>query len=407
MTAITVSFVAKVATDWDPDAPLTTGKLNALYDNTEYLKQWLGQSYTAGAAQDHNHDGVNSAVVETGPNLLKNGSFESGTSGWTLTDYSGGSHAISASQHAHGKQSLAITSTVLANGGGNALSAAFIEIGSDEFYQWESWIWASVANVSGKLEVNWYDNAQALISTSVLYTSNNLPTTKTLNTGIIKAPNTARYVKYKMTGGIPASGSATGTVYFDGQRLGDFAGIGGSLKYLANDTWVCPAGVDTVYITAISGGGGGGGGNGASGGGGGGGGGSGGLLIATLIAVTPGSSYTVTIGGGGAAGGVNAGGGTGGTTSFGSALSIPGGGGGYGFGAGAGGGAAGGGGNGSFAGSAGSAGVSGVGGGDGGGPGGATANSGAGTANTGGGGGGGYGNAGGGAGGSGFLIVGW
>ncbi|MFZ5530287.1 MAG: hypothetical protein ACOY4U_04455, partial [Pseudomonadota bacterium] len=331
--------------------PATTGFWNKLWDNAQYLYDMLFS---------HRHDGSDGTMtVETGPNLLRNGSFESGASGWTFTDYTGGSHAISTSQHAHGAQSLAITSTVLANGGGDAISAAYMEVGSDEFYQWEGWAFGSVTNLSGKIEVTWYDNAKSSISTSVLYTSSNLPTSKTLNVGIVKAPNTARFAKFKVTGGIPATGSATGTAYFDGLRLGDFAGVSGSQKFLASGTWVCPAGVTTAYVTGEGGGGGGGGGVGSTGAGGGGG--SAARAVRQAVTVTPGNSYTVTIAAGGAGGASSSSGSTGGTTSFGSLVSLPGGGGGVGNGGGNGAGGGGGGGIGSIPGNTGGTGVNGAG----------------------------------------------
>jgi hypothetical protein len=62
-------------------------------------------------------------------------------------------------------------------------------------------------------------------------------------------------------------------------------------------TWLCPTGVTTVDYLVVAGGGGGSGGS-----AGGGGGGAGGFRTGTGLAVTAGTSYTVTVGGGGAAG---------------------------------------------------------------------------------------------------------
>ncbi|MEW6314628.1 MAG: tail fiber protein [Pseudomonadota bacterium] len=221
MTAITKSWTNIADSAVDPDAPLLSSLAYAWRDNIIHVREWLGANYTAGAVQDHNHDGVNSALVETGPNLLRNGSFESGTSGWTFTDYTGGSHAISTSQHAHGAQSLAITSTVLANGGGDAQSNAYVPVAGGEIYPWSAHLWASVANVSSKLEVLWYNNVQALVSTGLLYSTSATPTVATPLKGSMIAPSAARYARLKFTGGVPATGTATGTVYFDGIMHGE------------------------------------------------------------------------------------------------------------------------------------------------------------------------------------------
>lgn len=45
----------------DPDSPLDTTLITALRDNTIHIEEWLGLSYAA--AQDHDHDGVNSKSV--------------------------------------------------------------------------------------------------------------------------------------------------------------------------------------------------------------------------------------------------------------------------------------------------------------------------------------------------------
>jgi hypothetical protein len=221
MAAITKAFTAIADAAIDPDSPITTGLMTALRDNAIHLREWLGASYYAGAVQDHDHDGVNSARIEIGPNLLRNGSFESGTSSWTLTAYTGGSYAVSTSQRAHGAQSMAFTSTVLANGGGEAVSAAHIPIGGGDTLGWKAWVWASTANVSSKVEAIWYDEAMSQITAMPLYSVTNTPTVATRQKGTVEAPAAARYVRLRVVGGVPATGSATGTVYVDGVQLTD------------------------------------------------------------------------------------------------------------------------------------------------------------------------------------------
>ena len=46
----------------DADSPITADLMTDFRDNDIHLEEWLGLSYTA--AQDHNHDGTNSAPVD-------------------------------------------------------------------------------------------------------------------------------------------------------------------------------------------------------------------------------------------------------------------------------------------------------------------------------------------------------
>ncbi len=223
MTAITKPWTAIDDTAIDPNSPITTSLMTALRDNNIYLREWLGGSFTPGAVQDHDHDGINSAPIEIGPNLIRNGSFESGESGWTITPYAGGSYAISTAQRAHGAKSLAITSTVLANGGAQATSNAYVPVGAGDFVQWQSWLLAGAANISARLEAVWYDAAQAQISASNLINVTAAPTSWTEYQGAVQVPSSARFMRVRATGGVPGGGSATGAVYFDGIAASMFA----------------------------------------------------------------------------------------------------------------------------------------------------------------------------------------
>lgn len=213
-TAITDAAVA-------PDAPLTTGLLTALRDNATVVYEWLGASYAGGIAQDHNHDGVNSALVEVGPNLVRNGSFESGATSWTFSDYAGGAHADETANDMHGAKSMSFTSTVLANGGGQAISDQFIPVSEYlPLYVYSAYLKASVANVSARLELVWYDDTQSQISADAVIDLTATPTSATRYVGNQAPPSGARYLKVRITGGVPAAGSAAGTVYFDGIAIG-------------------------------------------------------------------------------------------------------------------------------------------------------------------------------------------
>lgn len=216
MTAISKAFVDAADTAIDPDSPIDTTLITGFRDSLRHLREWVGASYYAGAAQDHNHDGTNSAVVQIGANYLRNGSFEAGTAGWTQVNYTGGSQAIDTANAMDGVQCLAITSTVLANGGGYAQTSEYEEVTAGRVYSILGNIKGSVANVSSKAEIIWFDSTKTQISASTVYSSSATPTTATDFTGFGTAPTNAKYKQLRITGGVPATGSATGTVYFDG-----------------------------------------------------------------------------------------------------------------------------------------------------------------------------------------------
>lgn len=48
----------------DPDSPITTGLLNKYRNRDDHLEEWLGKSFVA--AEDHDHDGVNSKGIFVG-----------------------------------------------------------------------------------------------------------------------------------------------------------------------------------------------------------------------------------------------------------------------------------------------------------------------------------------------------
>lgn len=223
MTAITKAFTAIADAAVDPDSPVTTSLVTALRDNSTHLREWLGAAYTAGAVQDHDHDGLNSALIDVGPNLVRNGSVESGAAGWTRTAYSGGTlTTASGSTNRHGLKALQVTSTVLANGGGEAIMSSFIPVGEGDTILFRGWAWASVANISVKVQAVWYDYAYAQISATDLVSLTNTPTAATLYRDAVAVPATAKFLRLKQIGGVPATGTATGTVYFDGWAANDW-----------------------------------------------------------------------------------------------------------------------------------------------------------------------------------------
>ncbi|MEW6332088.1 MAG: hypothetical protein AB1560_11580 [Pseudomonadota bacterium] len=47
--------------DIDPDSPITVTLMTAIRDGMVHVYEWIGYGYTA--AQAHDHDGVNSALL--------------------------------------------------------------------------------------------------------------------------------------------------------------------------------------------------------------------------------------------------------------------------------------------------------------------------------------------------------
>jgi len=215
MTAISKSFVVIADGAVDPDSPIDNALVQGLRDNDVHLREWIGASYTAGAVQNHSHDGVDSALVPIGANALRNGSFESGLTGWTTATFTGGTVAINTANAMDGGNCLAFTSTVLANGGGTATSQEYIPCAAGLSYSVVALVKASVANVSHDLGVIWYDNAQTQISVTAVENSVNTPTVQTEVGANLTAPANARFMRVILYGCTPGVGSATGTIYFD------------------------------------------------------------------------------------------------------------------------------------------------------------------------------------------------
>ncbi len=61
MPAPTVPYVTIPATDYDPDSAITVDLMTKIIENTDHVKQWLGQGYTP--SQAHSHDGVDSKLL--------------------------------------------------------------------------------------------------------------------------------------------------------------------------------------------------------------------------------------------------------------------------------------------------------------------------------------------------------
>jgi len=169
---------------------------------------------------------LNNNIAASVGGLIINWSFETDADsdgeadGWVYTNYTGGSNALETSNESGGVTSQSFTSTVLANGGCYADSLDYFEVIGDEYYNWQIKVHASVANVSSRYQVTWYDDTKTSISTSTLFSDANTPTARFKKFSSVQAPTTARYAKVRIEGGVPATGSATGVIYFDNVYFG-------------------------------------------------------------------------------------------------------------------------------------------------------------------------------------------
>lgn len=156
-------------------------------------------------------------------NLADNGSFEQVTyspslfvetlSGWAFSTYTGGTIQSDTLYVSNGARSLKFTSA--GSGGGNVVSEAFKEVSSNRLYLTSFTLRSTVADVRNLVQVNWYDRAKALLSTSIVYddaTTN--PTAVTPKYGYVTAPATATYAKLELYGCHP-SDVTSGSTWFD------------------------------------------------------------------------------------------------------------------------------------------------------------------------------------------------
>jgi hypothetical protein len=217
MTAPSKNWTAILDTAIAAGKPLDEPLLTALRDNLVHLEEWLGHSYTA--ARNHNHDGVNSALISVGPNMVRNYGFEEDLTGWTQNAYSGGSIAISTSNDLEGAKSVGITSANVTNGGGYVQSGTLVVAGGLP-YRFGVSTKASTPGMSSDSAVIWFNRALTQIGTTGIHSVADTPTT--FHSRVVMAPQSARYAVLRITGGVPGLGSSAGTVYFDNA----FAGVG-------------------------------------------------------------------------------------------------------------------------------------------------------------------------------------
>lgn len=114
------------------------------------------------------------------------------------------------------------------------------------------------------------------------------------------------------TAAVGTNNTQIATTAFVQSVVASSGNVGGSVTFTASGTWTCPAGVYTAFVRVL-GGGGGGGGHPANRYAGDGGGGGAAVEVTSIVKVTPGTAYAITIGAGGA--GSSGNGGDGGNSS--------------------------------------------------------------------------------------------
>lgn len=252
MTAPTKNFSAPTDAQIDPDSPVDTTLLTQTRDALVHLEEWLGKDYTA--AQNHNHDGVNSALLDLG-DILRNPGFESNDlNGWDSSKYDNAATIATSATALEGGYSLAITTVSAVTGGGYVDTSQFTPVAGGFNRQFSFVFKASAANIASRARVIWYNSAQSQISIDDLYTTTNTPTAAKICVRRIEAPATARYCKIRLEGGVPGTGSGTGTVYFDDVRTGEPAILGKVMTYTTPGSGqVIPMTGDAVVLVIAGG----------------------------------------------------------------------------------------------------------------------------------------------------------
>ena len=162
--------------------------------------------------------------VGTGNMGIFNGDFEydldedDEPEGWTLEAYDGGAITRDAdapdTNAISGQASLRMDCTDT-NGGGHATTASFIPAPPGGVYNLKWWMKSTLATLSNKVNVHFYDEDTNLISSEAVYdkaTGN--PTDWTLFARSFTTPADTRYMKVEMVGGVEDT-NGVGSVFYD------------------------------------------------------------------------------------------------------------------------------------------------------------------------------------------------
>lgn len=158
------------------------------------------------------------AAVITGANLINNGSFETGASttspdGWVRSEPYAGGTSVQDTDSIHGLYSWKFIS--IGNGGGVLTSDAFFNV-NVELPILVSWsMKSSTATIRNTVEILWYDDASAFISSTTAYDNSTTNYTSWEDVhGQYVPVATAVQAKLRIIG-CHSSNATPGTAYFD------------------------------------------------------------------------------------------------------------------------------------------------------------------------------------------------
>jgi len=210
----------------------TADQTNVTIDSNGWIKTYLLGDYDMDVFDKNgvqlssaSADGLNpqTASSQNVPNLAVNGSFETDTDedgtpdGWVLTEYTGSTNGRVSSDQRHGANCMEFTST--GSGGGFIISQDFIEVNTDVTQTFAFSIISTVVDVRNLVEILWYDEDKASISTSTIYDESAAnPTSWTRYTFQVTPPADTNYAKVRLYG-CHSSDATSGTTRYDDVQL--------------------------------------------------------------------------------------------------------------------------------------------------------------------------------------------
>ena len=210
------------------DSTLVTAHANPVILDANGRKAiWLNGDYKVKVEDSldnliYDEDNINPSVstVTGNFNLIQNGSFEDNATGdnktpdnWTLTEEMGSTVTLDTTDQQRGATSIKFTSA--GSGGGNIVTTNFFEVAPGREISVSLFLKSTVVDVRNVVQIDWYDSAQATVSTSTIYDESAAnPTDWTKKAFTVIPPATARFAKLKLTGCHP-SDATSGSTSFD------------------------------------------------------------------------------------------------------------------------------------------------------------------------------------------------
>jgi len=193
-----------------------------IYWDGEYdIRMDNSDDVTIRTVEDFNlQDVASSGVTDQEGNLVINGSFEIDTDGDGLPDgwsvVQNGTVTLDTSEVLHGQQAVKFVSTGI-SGGGVLTSSSFMNVQQSKSYVVKVNYKADHASIRTVIEVEWFTEADASISKTVVMDITALSLWQE-NTYIISAPATATRAKIILTG-IHTSSPVASQAYFDNMQM--------------------------------------------------------------------------------------------------------------------------------------------------------------------------------------------